>query len=305
MGDPFRKVSPGDPLVIPAAAYNTFVDTARDYLDRRNDQGQEAHPAARDSGIVLVRNDIDPPQAADRFWVLGIDGPVISPMDNLDEFSNRVVLSGAVPWISTYRGRFVVLLEPLAAGAIGLGVVAGVCPVKVYVNDENHQFADVQNDTCGYLWSGASGAAQILWKESGTGQKWAIVRLGGGRLAPEVLFGRPTSAFSSGATITLDPCDIHGTDSGEANRTVYVKPDQSSYSMTNSTTIPTSAIIPHVLADDGCYYMLGEPVEVVTAMQVDDANRKIQKKTRNVWLPTAGGESGWVDWYANGQECPD
>jgi hypothetical protein len=145
MGDPFRKVSPGDPLVIPAAAYNTFVDTARDYLDRRNDQGQEAHPAARDSGIVLVRNDIDPPQAADRFWVLGIDGPVISPMDNLDEFSNRVVLSGAVPWISTYRGRFVVLLEPLAAGAIGLGVVAGVCPVKVYVNDENHQFADVQN----------------------------------------------------------------------------------------------------------------------------------------------------------------
>jgi hypothetical protein len=120
-----------------------------------------------------------------------------------------------------------------------------------------------------------------------------------------VLFGRPTTAFSSGATITLDPCDIRGADNGQANRTVYVKADQSSYSMTNSTSIATSAIIPHVLADDGCYYMLGQPVEVVTAMQVDDTNRKIQKKTRNVWLPTAGSESGWVDWYANGQECPD
>ena len=163
----------------------------------------------------------------------------------------------------------------------------------------------MQNDTCGYLWSGASGAAQILWKESGTGVKWAVVRLGGGQLAPGVLFGRPTSAFSSGVTITLDPCDIHGTDNGQANQTVYVKADQSSYSMTNSTSIATSAIIPHVLADDGCYYMLGEPVEVVTAMQVDDANRKIQKKTRNVWVPTAGSESGWVDWYANGQECPE
>jgi hypothetical protein len=128
---------------------------------------------------------------------------------------------------------------------------------------------------------------------------------GGGRLAPEVFLGRPTSAFSSGATITLDPCDIHGTDDGQANRAVYVKADQSSYSMTNSTSIATSAIVPHVLADDGCYYMLGEPVEMVTAMQVDDVNRKIQKKTRNVWVPTAGGESGWVDWYTNGQECPE
>jgi hypothetical protein len=50
-----KKVSPGDPLVIPAGAYNTFVDAARDYLDRRQDQGQEDHPAARHSGIVPVR----------------------------------------------------------------------------------------------------------------------------------------------------------------------------------------------------------------------------------------------------------
>ena len=113
-----KKVKPGDPLVIPAVVYNTFVDAARDYLDRRNDQAQEAHPAARHSGIVLVRNDLDPPQPAERFWVLGIDGPVISPSDNLEEFSNRVVLSGAVPWISTYRDRFVVLLEPVATGGI-------------------------------------------------------------------------------------------------------------------------------------------------------------------------------------------
>ena len=54
------KVKPGDPLVIPAGAYNTFVDAGRDYLDGRQDQAQEAHPAARHSGIVLVRNDLNP-----------------------------------------------------------------------------------------------------------------------------------------------------------------------------------------------------------------------------------------------------
>jgi len=57
-----RKVSPGDPLVIPAGAYNTFVDAARDYLDRRQDQAQTAKPAMRNSGIVLVRNDLNPPR---------------------------------------------------------------------------------------------------------------------------------------------------------------------------------------------------------------------------------------------------
>ena len=78
MSSSLKKVNPGDPLVIPAGAYNTFVDVARDYLDRRQDQGQEAHPAARHSGIVLVRNDAGE-DVTSRFAVLGIDGPDITP----------------------------------------------------------------------------------------------------------------------------------------------------------------------------------------------------------------------------------
>ncbi|MCJ7544506.1 MAG: hypothetical protein MUP47_08090 [Phycisphaerae bacterium] len=38
MTDALRKVRPGDPLVIPALAYNTFVDAARDFLARQQDQ---------------------------------------------------------------------------------------------------------------------------------------------------------------------------------------------------------------------------------------------------------------------------
>ncbi len=44
MGDILRQVRPGDPLVIPAAAYNTFVDADHDYLARQQDQAQAARP---------------------------------------------------------------------------------------------------------------------------------------------------------------------------------------------------------------------------------------------------------------------
>ena len=31
MGDTLKKVKPGDPLAIPAEAFNTFIDAARDF----------------------------------------------------------------------------------------------------------------------------------------------------------------------------------------------------------------------------------------------------------------------------------
>lgn len=111
----------------------------------------------------------------------------------------------------------------------------------------------------------------------------------------EVLFGKPTSAFSSGATIELDPCDAHGTDNDVANVTVYTQADQSSYSMTNSTSIGTDQIVPYVVGDDSEYYMLGTPVEIVTDWQFNASTHYLQKKTRNVWIDAPGSESGWIN----------
>jgi len=186
MTSALRKVQPGDPpslklrrtgpLKIPAATFNTFVDSARDYLQRRQSQGGRATPSARDSGIVLVRNDSG--SDVGRFAVLGIDSPVITPTDNADEFKNRVALAGVTPTEASHWGAFVVTLEPIAAGEIGRACAAGVCPAKVYVTDTTHAFADVSDGQAGYLASAETGAAQILWRETGTGEVWAIVRLG-------------------------------------------------------------------------------------------------------------------------------
>ncbi len=45
MGDTLKKVQPGDPLVIPAQTFNTFVDAAKDFLRRQHHQGQAGPPA--------------------------------------------------------------------------------------------------------------------------------------------------------------------------------------------------------------------------------------------------------------------
>jgi hypothetical protein len=52
-----RKVQSGDPLRIPAATFNTFIDAARDFQQRTRQMGQKDRPSARHSGIIHVRND--------------------------------------------------------------------------------------------------------------------------------------------------------------------------------------------------------------------------------------------------------
>jgi len=176
MGDAMKKVKTGDPLEIPARTFNTFVDAARAFQGRQRDQGQTPQARLPRNGIVPVKN----ASGADRerFDILGVDAPIFTPTDNEDSFKNQVALKGVIPTEADHAGRFAILLEPLKTGAIGLACVQGVCPVKVSVEDEDHPCADVNDGQVGSLKSGLSGAAFILWKESGTGEKWAVVKLG-------------------------------------------------------------------------------------------------------------------------------
>jgi hypothetical protein len=117
-----------------------------------------------------------------------------------------------------------------------------------------------------------------------------------------ILFGKPTEAFTSGATITLDPCDIHGTDNGHANITAYVRSNQVAYAMTNGTSIPTSCVCPYVRGDDGAYYLLGWPIEVVT--DIDVSATVLTKNTMNIWVLTSGTESANVTVDTFTTSCP-
>jgi hypothetical protein len=207
-----EKVKSGDPLVVPAATYNTFVDAARDYLARQQDQAQSARPGGRHSGIVLVRNDSGSDRS--RFDVLGVSGSLFDPAADLDAFKNCPALSGATPSASSHTGRFVVLLEPIAAGAIGPAMASGVCPVRVQVDDATLQLADVKNSDATCLKTSRTGSATILWRQSGTGTIWAVVKLAGGIIAthsnPKVLPGSGANADTTEWDVDNQPSGYDG-----------------------------------------------------------------------------------------------
>jgi len=197
MGE-LKKVQSGSPLVIPAQTFNAFIDAARDYQDRQLGQQRTALSSSNDSGMVLLKNISGADRA--RFEILGINTPLIQPADNLDQFVNRPALSGVTPTAANHWGKFGVLAEPIRNGALGEAWVSGVCPVKIDIANANHWHADIADGSAAYLKSSGGGAAQILWKDSGTGVRWAVVRLG--RWSPTVFPVNLTQTGGSQGTST-------------------------------------------------------------------------------------------------------
>jgi len=172
------KVSPGQPLRITADTFNAFVDAAAAHQAGKLGLGAEGTATGRTAGIVTVRNDSGADQ--DRFAVLGIGDPLILPADNPAAFQERVAHALVEPDEEAHADRFCILQEPIAAGALGRGLILGVTPVRLEVTAEDDRTATIVTGETGSLTTGSSGAARILWKEPGTGPKWGIVQIPAG-----------------------------------------------------------------------------------------------------------------------------
>ena len=171
-----KKVSSGEKLKIPASTYNVFIDTAQDYLKRQNRQTGGDSGAALQTKFVLVKNTTA--SAVNRFGVLGISNSELSVSENY--FKQNIILTGVAPSATNHSsGRFVILHEPIAANGVGKAYINGHCQVQINVTDAGHTFCDVKDGDSAMLQSANSGPAVIIWKESGTGTKWAIIRFGG------------------------------------------------------------------------------------------------------------------------------
>lgn len=180
MSDAFSKVKIGDPFDMPVAMYNTIVDMANWFRDQQATRQSSVIRESFDADIVFVKNDSgeDCPQ----FGVLGIDSSIFDPgAGEVDSqaFRQRVAITGVAPTDEDHTGNFAILLQPLADGGCGQALVSGACHVKINVVNESDDFADIDNEDVTRLKSGAAGAAKILWKQSGTGEKWGYVRFGG------------------------------------------------------------------------------------------------------------------------------
>ena len=129
-----------------------------------------------------------------------------------------------------------------------------------------------------------------------------------------ILYGLPSAAWSSGATITLTPCDLAGTATGADDVDVNLIADGSSYSIVNydagggsaatGCTIPTTAIVAYTVIGDGTAYVVGEPA-VVFPSPTDAFFRSISGKLQmRVRFQIGGALSTLSNWLDMVQSTP-
>lgn len=174
-GQNFSTRQPGQPFWMGAAEINTFIAASKAFQQGNRPQGFGDITRMTDPVLVNVHNDSG--SLVERGGVLGIKGATFDPAASIDEFFNCITVDGETPTTASHTGLFVVAVEPIPAGTIGKAVASGLAHVLLEVADADHQWADVTNSSAAKLTTGFTGSARIVWKQSGTGEKWAIVRL--------------------------------------------------------------------------------------------------------------------------------
>lgn len=151
---------------------------------------REAPPDITDTIAVYNSTDEDCPE----FGVLELDGTVLNGDDlELPADAASAVYTGVKPenipsattgaQVPIWNKRVVVAQEAIPAGEIGQCLLTGITPVKVYSqhNPNPYQAHVSYADPFGRLdatYFNTGFGFPILWRESGTGEKWAIVKLG-------------------------------------------------------------------------------------------------------------------------------
>jgi len=249
--------TPSDYFHCGAGDWNAFARAANAHLAGEGMVTPPPVPALRNASIVYVENTT----ASDvgRFGVLGIDGVTITPTDNADEFKARPCVEGYTPSEGDHEGKFVVTIEPIAAGEFGKAVVAGLAVCQVVVTDTDHRFATLIDASTAGLTSAAVGSAQILWAETGTGIKWALVRLGNATPAT-AFYGQATADWTNvadnGSYVDVNPSDdLAGTtiDTGTTHRVYLPRPYDGSSVAAADPNVREDQIIAYVLGPDGEY----------------------------------------------------
>ncbi|MGC1272802.1 MAG: hypothetical protein WBC44_03780 [Planctomycetaceae bacterium] len=182
MSDPLRKPVNGEPFVPSVRQFGAFIDTVR-RVDELTRNQQHRRGDAYDPTRIQVKNETGGDLTGLR-PIVALGDPVLDPSDAEAEARalERPVLRGASP-IAGSGEPFAVLQGPLRAANIAPAVVSGVTWVRLDVDeDDDRRFAEPDDAT--RLRLAESGPAEVLWREGGDGEQWALIRLtvDGGRV---------------------------------------------------------------------------------------------------------------------------
>lgn len=178
MGDPYRKVRPGQRSGLSAAAWNGFLDGLRQMRQSALGTPLDRTALRRITPSVTCLVKWEGATALPEQSILGFDGVVIDPADRPLEVQRRPALIGVEP--AADGDAFCVTTGPVQQNGLVEAVVQGLAVVDVDVTDADHTHATATAGETAHLDSATGGRAEILWKPSGTGVKSCVVLLGSG-----------------------------------------------------------------------------------------------------------------------------
>lgn len=169
-----KHVTAGEKFRFGAQTYNELNRLIE--KDRLGGLSMQAKNTRGNNDFVLVKNisGVD----VGRFGVLGIAGILFDPATALPAFTSRIVFTGDVPAETHQTGLFLICAEPIKNGGIGRAWADGIVTTRIDVVDPSHTYATAKPDDTTQLLSADQGLCFILYKETGTGTKWAVVRYG-------------------------------------------------------------------------------------------------------------------------------
>lgn len=110
----------------------------------------------------------------DQCSVIGLGTPIITPNLNEQEFIRNFAFRTVAP----LPRRWGIMQRPCPAGEIGSVCIAGATACRIFVADAMLPVNFITVAGGVLVPSYASGDATVLWREGGTGEQWAIIRIG-------------------------------------------------------------------------------------------------------------------------------
>jgi len=216
MGDPLRKMTPGEVLKIGegpfnAAFHNLCIDAIKDYLARRGhalrpgDPGLNEHAGDDDDYDWIINTEEEDREQYDIVGLGELGSAASTAAGGEQTFRTQTNFNIAAPAAGQ---RFGILREPILGGgdSVGRAWLFGRAKCKLNVTNVNHRYADAVDDDYSALQStGSGGQAQIVFKEIPTS-----TQLDGGidnsqtTFTLDTLSGWPDPPF----VITIDDEDI-------------------------------------------------------------------------------------------------
>ena len=224
-GDILRHVHSGEEVITSAARENAWTDAARAIKRMPAGRSPTLSPGF-DYGKVLVKNESG--ETVPRFGIIGLEESRITGLSKtriLEQFKQAIVFKGRKPDFPDDVSRFAVMLQRTANNKWGEALIAGMTQCQVNyttaAETEDRKFADITGDNVDYLTATGGGKAQVLWREGGSGEQWALILLG--PPVNPILLGKTTTAHGKGDTesVTIYEATSFSTPKGSEAATSY------------------------------------------------------------------------------------